>query len=47
MTTERKGELFTIAGGVLWAFFPIITILSLKIIPRDNLNFNRKTNMLK
>src|SRR3990167_8900961 len=33
MTTERKGELFTIAGGTIWAFFPIITILSMANVP--------------
>ncbi len=33
MTTERKGEFFTIAGGAIWAFFPIITILAQSKIP--------------
>ena len=32
MNTERKGEWFVITQGILWAFFPIVTILSLKNI---------------
>lgn len=28
MTDERKGELFVVAGAVLWASFPVVTILS-------------------
>jgi len=33
MKKEHTGELFTFSGAVLTAFFPIITILSYKIIP--------------
>lgn len=32
-SSEKKGELYTFLGGVIWSFFPIITILALDGVP--------------
>lgn len=33
MTEERKGEVFKIAEAILWALFPVVTLLGLKGLP--------------
>src|SRR4051812_24558298 len=33
MTEERKGELYQFAGALMWAFFPVITILTYNRLP--------------
>jgi drug/metabolite transporter (DMT)-like permease len=33
LTQERRGELFIFLGALLWAFFPVITILSFNKLP--------------
>ncbi|MDO8523732.1 MAG: DMT family transporter [bacterium] len=33
MNAERRGDIFIVAGALLWGLFPVITILSLRALP--------------